>query len=148
LIKQSENFHLPGHEPPTFIGVLGSFFAIHPLFLLFDALKPPHPFLFLRAPAYRLRVSFRYPSSFSLFVFQSNSDPPNHQRLGAVHLFVTPRSLLLSCEPDPCLADRPCFILRTLESSPYPFLFSQPFVYKAPCHDYPHANNSTKLEIF
>src|SRR5271156_2604994 len=106
------------------------------LFFSFPApLKPPHPFP--SPPVYHF--NFRY-TAFSLSVFQSNSDPPNHQRLGAVHLFVTPRSLL--CEPDPCLADRR-FISRTLESSQYPFLFSKPFVYKAQsCLDYPHATTA------
>ena len=94
---------ITNHQPLS--ASLAASFAIHHPFSPFDALKPPHPFL-LRAPAYRPRVTFRYPS-FSFFVFQSNSDPPNHQRLGAVHLFVTPRSLLSSCEPDPCPADRP-----------------------------------------
>ena len=121
------------HQPLS--ASLAVSFAIHPPFLLlFGALKPPHPF---PSPlAYR----FGIPPFQPFFVFQSNSDPPNHQRLGAVHLFVTPRSLL--CEPDPCLADRR-FISRTLESSQYPFLFSKPFVYKAQsCLDYPHATTA------
>jgi hypothetical protein len=51
LIEQSENFHLPGHESPTFISALGTVsFAIHPPFFSFSApLKSPHPFLLLRA---------------------------------------------------------------------------------------------------
>src|SRR5271154_1464439 len=78
---------------------LAASFAIHPLFLLSGALKATSSISFSG-------ISFRItPFPFSS---QSNSDPPNHQRLGAVHLFVTPSSLTI-CEPDPCLAERPSF---------------------------------------
>src|SRR5271170_7166691 len=129
------------HQPLS--ASLAVSFAIHPPFLLlFGALKPPHPF---PSPlAYR----FGIPPFQPFFVFQSNSDPPNHQRLGVVHLFVTP-PVHSFVNPIPVWRTDVCFIPRTFESSQYLFL-SQPFVYKVvpSCLDYPHANNSTKLEIF
>jgi hypothetical protein len=89
------------------------------LFFSFSApLESPHPYSSppgSGVPSSR-NVSV---SCLFLFVFQSNSDPPNHQRLGAVHLFVTPIHSFVN----PILVRRTDLsILRTLESSQYPFL--------------------------
>jgi len=135
-------FLLHDHKPPTFIGVLGSFLC-HPssVFLLFGAPKATSSVSFSSG------VPFRYPSyfSFRLPIQLGSTKPPTIRRSSPirnppVHSFVN---------PIPVWQTDVCSILRTLESSQYPFLFSKPFVYKAPsCLDYPHANNSTKLEIF
>src|SRR5271170_1036207 len=128
------------HQPLS--ASLAVSFAIHPPFLLlFGALKPPHPFP--SPPAYRFGIP-PFPF-FRLPIQRGSTKPPTIRhsspiRNPPVHSFVN---------PIPVWRTYVCSILRTLESSQYPFLFSKPFVYKAPsCLDYPHANNSTKLEIF
>src|SRR5277367_5258723 len=128
---------ITNHQPLS--ASLAASFAIHPLFLLSGALKATSSISFSR-------ISFRYPSfSFFVSVQLGSTKPPTFRRSSPirnppVHSFL---NLIRVWRTDVC------FILRTLESSQYPFLFSQPFVYKAQsCLDYPHANNSTKLEIF
>jgi hypothetical protein len=62
LIVQSENFSPARSEPPTFIGVLGSFLCHPSSFFSFSApLKSPHPF---PSSAYRFGIPpFRFSSS-------------------------------------------------------------------------------------
>src|SRR5271170_4772873 len=109
------------------------------LFFSFPApLKPLHPFP--SPPAYRFGIPpfpFRHP------IQLGSTKPPTIRRSSPirkppVHSFVNPIAVWRTDLS---------FIPRIFESSQYLFL-SQPCVYKAPCHDYPHANNSTKLEIF
>src|SRR5271155_1467799 len=126
------------HKPLS--ASLAASFAIHPPFFSFSTpLKPPHPFP--SPPAYRFGIP---PFSFRLPIQLGSTKPPTIRRSSPirnppVHSFVN---------PIPVWRTDVCFIPQTFESSQYLFL-SQPFVYKVPsCLDYPHANNSTKLEIF
>src|SRR5271168_81274 len=129
------------HQPLS--ASLAASFAIHPLFPLSGALKATSSVSFSSGVPFQLSV-------YRLFFFRlpiqlGSTKPPTFRRSSPirnppVHSFVN---------PIPVWRTDVCFILRTLESSQYRFLFSQPFVYKAQsCLDYPHANNSTKLEIF
>ena len=113
-------------------------FAIHPLFLIPGASKATSSVLFSSGVPYHVPFSVSRLFLFRLPIQLGSTKPPTFRRSSPTRKPAVHSSFV---NPIPVWRKDICFILRTLESSQYPFLFSKPFVYKAPCLD--HSRTTT-----